>query len=71
MIHRILCVGEMTGNDPSYSKTFIVRNSGPVPVIVTGTLGANGLCEDHGFHVGGCEKSFTVYPNRTRRIDVM
>ncbi len=38
--------------------------------MVSGTLGTNGLCENHGFQIHTCEKPFTVYPNKTRRIDI-
>ena len=61
--------GGISAHDPSYTKTFLIRNSGPTPLMVTSSLSDNS-CQENGFHVTNCGKPFAVYPNRTRRIEI-
>lgn len=56
-------------HDPSYTKTFLIRNSGTTPLMVTSSLSDNS-CQENGFHVTNCGKPFAVYPNRTRKVEI-
>lgn len=55
----------------SYAKVFHVRNSGPTPFTIKKSS-IDGLgCDGNGFRITNCDKPLIVYPNRTRKIEVM